>query len=518
MTIEKIMPGLEATGEKLDPDFLSIDIEALLRKLPGRTFRSPHHYPVELVRAALVRSASRVEVRLSRQSAVITDDGPGLDDVTLASLASVFDPALPPQKRQEALASFENESGIGIIAAFAPSPSEVVIETGGAAGGARRLVLRRGRSPVTQDMEKQSGTRIVISRKEGDPGKEKEAVGDYCRFAEAEILVNGRLISRLRGREDQIASEKLAPWEACSGGWVWIPGEGDTCRVWLLDRGVRWHLSVYPPDQGMVYEASVECGGKRPVGCTRHIREVALELYRRMAAEYPGQGRGGAQRVEELLFLHYRHTSDASVVESFAPFRVLPGRRRMSLAEIRDRAKEGPLYAIRINENKDDYDTKSLTVLHLTPNQWEFLVEHAGVRLSAPLPSPRSEPWHVRLLRRVGSAVSNVAARAAFGMLRPVPEGSLLQDEKLLVELVSAELAAKRFRLPGAGDDAAAKVVMSDGWGRTPGRILTRGGRKVLALSRRSRRVREAASALMKDARNITLVLPMLTGGHDGWR
>jgi len=491
----------------LGADFLSIDMDALLRKLPARSFRSPHHWPVELVRSALIRGARRVDVTIRSGRVEILDDGPAIPGGEIDHLLVAFDPAREPLERQDAIAAFEHDRGIGLLAAFAPAPREVRIRTGGQHG---RYVFRTGRAPSLEPVDKKPGTCITVLRREKEAGKEAQTLSDYCRHARADIFLDGRLVSR-RSRE-AITSAQLPSWGSVASGSVWIPLSGDACRIWLLDHGVRWKQIVHLSEDGLVYEAAVECPADPPAELSMHVSSVGLDLYRALPGAYASRPEL-RDRIEELFFLHYRRTGSSSLIDTFAPFRLEDGS-RISLAEIRRLARVRTLNALRSDDDPSRYLVTPHTLL-LTPRQWEFLAEHASVSLTTPLPAPRPDAWPLRLARWAGKRISNAVSN--LGLVRPVDDALLSARERDLLEVVSSSLSSGSYVLPGASPDMV-YVIYSHHSGRSPGRLLDHRGRTVLAISRRHPLVERACLALEKDPRNIRMVLPMLTRGDGAWQ
>ncbi|MFH1437988.1 MAG: hypothetical protein ABIJ56_19930 [Pseudomonadota bacterium] len=556
---DRLSDQLGERGEALGPDFLSIDIEAQIRKLPSRTFRSPFHYPVELVRSALIRGAERVEVEVERSAVVAADNGGMIDETALKNLTDVFDPKINAQERLTALSFFEDERGIGLLAAFAPHPKMVVIETSDGKNSGVRVTFRPGAlpekeawldprageasasrktrirldpgvgeasasrktsirlSPGAGEASASRKTRIRIMRSGGDPGKERSVLERYCRRAAAQIVLNGREISGQSDPPNALFAATLAPWETVGGGTVWIPDQGDVCRLWLLDHGIRWQQLFHAPDHGLVYEAAVECAAERPKDFSKRIRERALRMYGKLAEDYDQSPPGRRERIEELFFLHYRLTRDRSIVDRFAPFRVHEKSGRLSLPDLRMLAESGRLKALPMEEDPGRYITQGLTVLRLTQRQWEFLAEHARMELSAPFPVPRRDPWHTRLRRWLRKKADDAVSSMLLGSIDPVGRDNLSPQERALIDLVSSELMKGSFRLPGESSGGRVKVVLDNRGRRRPGRLIRYEGKRVLSISRRNRHVVLAIRAVHKDPANIAMVLPMLTGGLGGW-
>jgi hypothetical protein len=516
MTRDRNMPRLRDSGEILGQDFLSIDIEALITKIAGRSFRSPHHYPVELVRSALARGARSVDVTIGRSRVEVRDDGPPLAADVLENLERVFDSRIDAPERQEALAGFESEQGIGILAAFAPSPREVCVETGAGKESGTRLVFRSGAGPRREKSGALSGTVVRVLRTGSDPGREAQTLVDYCKYAGARIMLNGSLISRHHAGGQAMASTDLRNLEGADGATLWIPVIGDLCRVWMLDHGVRWNQAVFAPPSGFVYEASVECPGRLPEGFSGRAREAAAGLYRTMAGQVEDMPPDRKERAQELLFLHYVQTREIVFLGDVKLFPVLGAGPCLSLKEIGALSSEGLVYALRADDDPGRYDTRSPTVLVLTPAQWEFLVEHAHVPLSKPVPTPSADPWPARLGRRLRAAADAAVSRFRLGLLRPVEKRDLSEGETLLLDMISKELESGRFRMPGLDRGESVKVLVSNTGGKAPGRLISHRGERVLALFRRSPVLRKASRAVKKDPANIAMVLSLLADGREG--
>ena len=123
----------DSQGNELD-QLLDIDVDAELRKLCERSFRSPQHYPVELVRSALARGARRVLVEIKRDRVVVDDDGEGLRRAQRDALSVLLDRRASASARQAAVPELERPVGLGLLASLAPAPRLVIIESAGGDG------------------------------------------------------------------------------------------------------------------------------------------------------------------------------------------------------------------------------------------------------------------------------------------------------------------------------------------------------------------------------------------------
>jgi len=500
--------------------FLSVDVEAQLRKLPSRSFRSAHHYPVELVRGAVGRGSKRVDVRITRRAVEVSDDGNPVARELLDYLCSVVDPGRTDQVRQDALAYFEEGNGLELLACMAPFPEEVVIETG-RSGSRTRTVLRRGLSPLRETIKqgpalRDSGTSIAILRR-GNRLKERDAVADYCGFARASVTLNGRAVSLSRPPEAVAFSDLKADGEF-SGGKIWIPPGGDTCRVWLLRHGVRWRQAVYPPRSGLVFHCALEAHSTpRPETMTR-MKEAAETLYRLLSKRYRGLPPQQRTRVEELIFLHFRHEGRTKLSDDFAPFRLLGGDRPLSLGQVVAEAEAGELRVLSDTDRVDRYDTRGGPVLVVSSRQREFLAQQVGLPLSAPPLRERSRGMLKSVIRRFFEGLLAALARMRAKRLKAVKAGDLTQDEKRLLDEVGEMLDSHRFRLPFVPAGAYVEVFMVERAGRKPAVVLRKQRSASLVLFRRNRLVRSSAKAVADDPANIRMVMALLTDGHDGRR
>ena len=505
-------PGFR-TGELLEESFLSIDVDAQLKKLPSHTFRSRHEYPVELVRDACRRGAGRIDVTITRRRIDVVDDGKALSDETLLRLATLFDRGEPPSTRQAALEWFMAKKGIGVLAAFAPTPSKVVVESGDA-----RVVVRRRGGPAQLPPADHSLTRVTIHRTGGKPRRERDELKDLCRFAVADIRLDGRRVSRGGEPLGELAAGPLPPVGNVTGAMVWIPPAGDVCRVHLLENGVRWHQSVHTPGRhGLVYEAAVECPAKPPADLRKRIRNTTLRLHFLARRRYDRSVPAVRDRVDELLFGHFQATGDLLLLEDFSPFRVLGSETTLTLGEVKKKQSAGELTALTASDDPSRYATGEGTTLVLTSRQWEFLAEHAEVPLRPPPPVPRPESHLVRLTGTLRRTLRRLVNRIRLSAAPAMDPELLDEDEASLLSLVQVMLDQGRFRLPWVTSTVRTRVIMIDRARRWPSRVVKSREEAVLVLPRRNRQVQSAVAAVSRDRRNIYPVLPMLTHGHDGW-
>ena len=496
-------------------DFLSVDVDAQLRKLPSRRFRSVHHYPVELIRGALARGAGVVRVEVNRERVEVRDDGGPLNETLFKSLCDAFDSSLADVDRERALGYFEGGSGLAVLAAFAPNPRRVLMEVS-VNGGRERVVFVRRRGPRMELPMADRGNLTAVFRRGGNARKEREAILENCSFARAKVFLNGELISTGRPT-GALGLATLTPDKTGGrAGALWIPMSGDTCRVWLLDHGVRSRQIVLSARVGYVFHAAIEGVHDPDHACLKALTDEAAKLYRMLAKRFrplPAVMKG---RIEELFFRHHRLTGTSPMVENFAPFRSRPAGEHHSLRELREEETAGNLYAVKAGARLEQYDTSSHRVFVLTDSQWDFLSQEVGLNLRIPPRVPRGDGALRAVVENRLMRGGEWLARVLAGPLKPMARDLLCRDEEMLLVHIRKQLLGKKFHLPWVAGAGEVNIFMVDRKGRSPALTLIEGSTVHFAVFRRHPFVEDAIEAIARDAGNIRMVLSVLTNGHDG--
>ena len=493
-------------------DILSVDIEALIRKRSAYTFRSPHHYPVELVRDAARRGATEVSLRFSHSRVEIADDGAPHTDEELQAMAILLDPEARTPERVSAMDRFETLRGLGLLAAIAPGPSRLHIERAESSPG--ELEYRPGTSP-TLVATRHHRNRILIERR-GQPAEERRIVRDWCRWARLRITVDGEEIG---GREapPHLGLTQIRGETTEASGLLWLPISGEACRVRLLDQGIQWRLAAYEPDHGLLYEAAVESPEIPPGKLRSRLRALALDLYVRAMEARPSLPPDGQDRLDELVFLHHRRTDSRHLMGSYSPFQVAGTTQLLNLDSIRDRAATGAIAALTSTADPEHYSLEDREALLLTPRQWDYLEEHAGVPLVPPPKRPRRRGLLRRALGDLGRTLRRMAGSLLIGSPRPIRPEDMEPGEAALVEGFAEALRTGRCYLPGLEGLREVQVVLVAGGTWRPAAVINTGSEPTVALHRANRDVKRAARAVGEDEDLIYLALPLLFNGHDGW-
>lgn len=510
MSNDRLLDALEGRGPSLEAEFLSVDVDAQLRKLASRSFRSPHEYPVELVRDALRRGATVVQLRISSRRMEVKDNGAAFDEQTVKKMHLLLNPELPAWERHSALELLSGAGRLGLLSAWAPSPTCVQVYSSDVS-----WQWFPGRGPEALACTSHSGNRVCIRRRNADWRKEREEVIEACRFSPRAVILDGVECSIRGGRLHDLVSGPVCPGEGVRGGTIWIPRRGDVCRIHLLADGIRWRtVALSAGRNGLVFEAAVESPECMPDGLVLGLRRTALRLYFALVNSYEVLPLEMRNRVDELVFGHYRASGDAVILDRFSAFRRLSDRRLLSIGDVRQMALGGAVNVLLPEEKPGRFCVEGSQTLVVTRRQRDFLASE-GLALS----SPRRRPVAPARLRSWLSEVSNMwrRLRGRLGLPgSPGLEPHLLEaSERAFLEQLDSMVRERRFRLPWTLEGEEAQVRLQRG--RRAPRVLRHQGKTVLVIGRGHRWTRLAVDALQAHPGNIRMVLPLLTMGHDGW-
>jgi hypothetical protein len=480
---------------------LTIDVDAQLRKLPARRFKSLEHYAVELVRAALNRRARTVTVKSDRRTFHIADDGQNIETSIMERFLALVDPHREEEVRRFALDYFEEGNGLSVLALLAPEPSCYVIETG-TGNSRRRIRFKTGMMPVDELPHESSGTILTITRK-GNVARERNALAEHCRFVRRQVTVNGRTISG-QGPPDAMALTELDPDKNGFKGVLWIPDKGDTCRVWLLDRGVRIRQLAIRPQAGLLFHAAIERSKPPDRQVLDRLIAEAHSIYEMLAKRYRPFPLSVKKRVDQLFFRHYRDEGQSDLTSRFAPFLVIPEGRFAPLEEILKASREGQLFALRREQKVARFSADDGLVVHLTPLQWEFLADRVHLSLRPP-------PQHTkaRHLRRLWDSFKQGwpvwRTRKLANSARPLDDRELESTERSFVELLRGAV-----RMAEGANRSIRTVSMLPGSAPRPGVLLE----ERLLIFRDHALTRQAITLINREPGFTDVVMPILLGGR----
>lgn len=505
-------------------NLFSIDVEAHLKKAASHTFGSPSHYPVELVRAALRRGAGEVDIRMGRTRIRVTDNGAGLDADALKTLTCLLDPTQPTGLKETAVEIVQDRAGFGLLAIFAPAPGKIIVENVSVLEKTR-IVFEKGRLEKFNSCDLSVGTRITLFSIAGrNPAREKYILQAYCRSVQSGIYLNNRLISRgpLLELPQLLASLNISGSSYISRGILGIPRFGDICRLRLLDLGIPYRYITFPPHKGFIFDAAVEypdmsmgtSNGEITVDFLDHLAEYAFQLYQWLCRNHASAPSPIQDRMEELIFDHYRFTRSQSrpgkeplsFLEHFAPFKVLGTSNTITLTEIKNQGHTSPVFAVPRHKEHLRYNILGKTVLSLTREQADLLVNLEKLPITFLAPVYQKEKRlpvfffslkkdFKRFVFRFFGFLSIPSRRRVLGF------DQLTLPEQLFMKALNGYLARE------SGESTVEAMMVSS---RGPFPAIPS---RPLLIRRDHSLVRKAVDAVQADPRNVEIFMPLITSG-----
>lgn len=495
-------------------NLFSIDVEAHLNKAASYTFGSSAHYPVELVRAALRRGATQVDVHLTRDRLQVNDNGSGLDEQTLKILITLMDPKQPEVLKEEAVESIQTHQGMGLLAIFASNPREILVENSTSSNKlqlySRKNFFKKSGSFQTSSAAVTGGTRITLMGMHRDVDREKQLLEAFCRSVRQEVRLNHHSLGGQPFLSGQMATIELSPLKSIlvSLGQVGIPLTGRTCHFRLLDQGIPWHHFSLPPQKGFIFDAAVETTGRITRDLVDYLVQYAHRLYQWLGQRYKTAEPVHRDRIEELLSTHCRLTNDDSLILQFSPFSLFNSRRSLSLRQVKEKAGRGLLYAVPGHKDRLRYNATHKTVLSLTREQADLLINH----LNIPITFLNPVVHRVNPLPAFWYSLKRGFKRFILHVL-PTPKkilkfNQLSKDQQLFTTALNQYLDGQgEFSLFHRPDGV--QVLLISSRGPFPS-IASKKNKKQLFIRRDHPMVRKAIRAVQSDPRDIEIFVPLL--------
>ncbi len=436
-----------------DINLFSIDVEAHLQKLAANTYRSPHHYPVELIRLAIKRDAKQIRVNLKANKLEIEDDGRGIKYSQLQNLNVIFNPGNTPGNRENAIESMKTANQIGLLAIFSPAPTVVDIETINEKGN-QQLKIAEGKLIPPSAPSLRQGTRIILHRHKKDWQEEIILLKEYLRGVPQKILINNTALPKKNLLTHPMVSMKIPHTRGQPEAWIGIPHMGDICRIWLMDQYIPWHHSMITPWHGFVFEAAIEYNGQLTRSVLDYLTQSAEQLYLWLAKRYTTYPPAIRKRIEDLFFKQNRLANDTNTIHSLRSLKVADANRWLNVSEIIKIAARKEIFAIPDNEDPSKYNLAGKTVLSLSQSQVDFLVNFQQLPiqfLSALLPSKFPlKDWLIILLK----IIQNLFSTLYYSRKKWLDESELDQAEKSLLTWLKNQYTQHKTILPGSNKQA----------------------------------------------------------------
>ena len=396
-------------------EIFAIDVGAEVATLCSAQLQGPWQLPAEVVRLAIARGASRVEIARCRGGLQLEIDGVAASPDELADLVTILDASAEGVARQNAISRIEGGGGSALmwLCGFPGARLRLSCRSG---GRDHRIEVRRG-SAELGGAEAASGPpgsslRWWCSRRQA-----RRAVAwlrTSLRFVPIPVLVDGRTVDR--GFSGGLYRMRLAdplPAE------IAVTDSGDAPILWLLEHGVLSARAVVPGFPA--FSAAVEMGGIVASGASaaelrtaanpnlprlidQAVRMMGLLVDRLPSVEEPVRSRLTTlllrwaildERRDQIMALPMVRLNDCSVVRMITPAEL--GRiaeRRGGIISAVDPATVGP------------FGGRGLLV-EATAEERSLLAELLGVRFEQR--SAGSGPWELGM--RVHAAVRRGWAR-----------------------------------------------------------------------------------------------------------
>ncbi|MBW2276260.1 MAG: hypothetical protein JRF63_02140, partial [Deltaproteobacteria bacterium] len=367
---------------RVERGLLRIDVAAEIRKLVQRQFKSAGDYAVELVRFAASHRPMRIDVSVRSSDFSVSHDGAALDGNTIRQLAALFDPERGDEGRHRALVALENDTAVGVLAAFSVRSPRVTIE-GSVDGRPKGVDLFSGRAPRRFDSRRRDGFSITVRGKGRDPAVEKRLLQECCRHSMVPIRLNGELITRGLQVTDCLLHVDLR--NPRLHGAVGLPRSSDLVRIDRLRHGVRLEEVVRAPASGVVFHAVVDESDNNFDATWNTLRRAAKRLFGRLAARFGELSDQGRERGLRLLTDRYRHARDAELLAGVKAFERVTGS-ALELEQLRVLAEGATLYCIDLDEPPEGYDCEGRIVLRNDARQRKFVERELGIALLPPPP------------------------------------------------------------------------------------------------------------------------------------
>ena len=490
---------------------LRIDVDAEIRKLTGRRYKTPADYAIELLTWAAARKPLRIDVAVSRSRLALRYDAEGPSPETLRALAAVLDRGKPAAERHEALVSIEDREP-RLLAAFSP-PGAVV-----------RLVSSRGGSAVAYECSRGGARRVDPGDADGSgievrgrgrrPKLERALIAEAARYSVVPIYLDGVRVNRGLALDDAIVQMDLRNERL--RGVIGLPLQSDLVCVHRLEHGIRAEERILPSVGGMIFNAAVDELDGDFDATMGTLRRAGRRLYARLAEMYEELGGDRRGRAFELLLERYEHTHEAGLLEGVRAFAVAKGP-ALDLKGVRELAARGALCAISAEEPPRRYDLGGRPVLRLTPRQRKFVEAELKVRVEPP-PLRREDPgWRARAAARWRALASRFFSPLGGTPGRPVDDAELMPEERAFLEAVRAEIRSGAFALPDEARPFGLRFRMADGQRRTLVRAAAPGRPNEYRVGRDHPLVRAMIAAFAADRGFLYPALSALARGHDGY-
>ncbi|MDJ0766309.1 MAG: hypothetical protein QNJ97_25235 [Myxococcota bacterium] len=473
-------PHQQNRGVDRPTDLFAIDVDAEIKKLVSRRFKTDGEAAIDLVVFVSRHNPTKIDITHRRRYLAIESDCQPLENTLFDHLATVFDPHAQPDARHRALVALEKAGGLALLAAFASRPSRVTFEWT-ADGVLRGLAFTKGRTPKGyRPTHRLARFGIAITGWRSHYRKEADLIAHRCRFSPDPLRRNGKRISQTPRLDNCLVKERLEREGFI--GEVGVPVKGDLIAITELNSGIVTREVVLSSTSGMALDVIVE--DKKQA--SRDIAEVLVQqgrrLYASLASLHATLDPPLRKRATSLLFEYCTRTGDEHLIAGVRAFDQIGGP-PLTLSEVKTGKSTDNLYAIDSDAAPEDYDTGDRRVLRLDQAQRRFLRSVLKEDLPTPPPRIRSKGLYLRPIAQMRRVLSSLSVYYPLSGA-PVPDDALTPKELAFLTAVRRASASDDWR-PAYGNRLTPLSIfmVNRRWG-PPKKISQRAGRTAITIAR----------------------------------
>jgi hypothetical protein len=436
-------------------ELLAIDVAEELRALSREQLQGSWQIPAELVRLAVARGASKVELVTRRHGFEVRCDAPLVTDRQLRVLAAALDPGIESDRRHTAVVELEG-GGVQALLWLAGEQRSSLDMTSGVDALKSRFMCRTGGAPIVDQASvgsKAHGFELHFGGSRFDGPRARGWLRRATRFAPISVSVDGHRVPS--GFVDTLAAvrtDRPVPAD------IAITRDGDAPHLYLLRDGVlatRATVPGYPP-----FEAAVELGGTvGSVATPDDLRaavnpalpeliDLAVRLMVDLARQLEELDEASRERVTCLVLRAARGGLYRSEIFGIPLLRAVAedGPTWLSLAAVADQARRGRgvLRATPPDRSPPGTTSGDTDILLLTTEECSLLAELLDVRLERP--AGRQRPNGLGRLVNATRVAAEWCVELAPAEFRRqvVPSDDLLDSERELLVRLNRQLPAPK--------------------------------------------------------------------------
>ncbi|MCP4220169.1 MAG: hypothetical protein GY765_36395, partial [bacterium] len=340
-----------------------------------------------------------------------------------------------------------------------------------------------------------------------DMAREKHILEVYCFAVSKEVCLNGKRLGGSKPLPHQLVTVPVKEYPGCAGGIIGVPVSGDICRIRFMDTGIPYRYVTLPAHKGFLFDTALEYGGEVGPDFLDHLADCSLRLYRWLCGRHGVAGEATQNRIEELMFAHYRATGDVSLFREFSPFKLYRSDASLSFPQLARESRT--IFAVPGHKERLKYSIGSRLVLSLTREQADFLVNGMEIPITFLAPGRRKKKILPRVARFIKRFFTRFCRSLLFKVLPGpgpvVPLHLLLSGEQDMVNALNRYLAKVQGK---PGRPAFRQAVMVDKWSLFP--TFMHPKTKILYINRRHTLVQTAMEKVRENRNNIELFIPLL--------